>query len=125
LSLRFKLDENADPRWREPLELAGHRTSTTAEESLNGSADGTVAATCQELGLCLITADLDFSQIVDYPPEKYAGIIVLRHPRPIAGMRDLVRQVAIAVSQDSPAGQLWIVEPGRIRIHWPLSHDEG
>jgi predicted nuclease of predicted toxin-antitoxin system len=126
LSLRFKLDENADPRWREPLEQAGHQVSTTAEESLNGRADGIVAATCQELGLCLITVDLDFSQIVNYPPEKYAGIIVLRHPRPtLTGMRDLVRQVAVAVNQESPAGQLWIVEPGRIRIHWPLSHEEG
>jgi hypothetical protein len=35
-------------------------------------------------------------------------------------MKDLVRQVAVAVRQESPIGQLWIVEPGRIRIHWSL-----
>ncbi|HEY0514814.1 MAG TPA: DUF5615 family PIN-like protein [Thermoanaerobaculia bacterium] len=122
MSLRFKLDENADPRWREPLEQAGHWVSTVAEESLSGASDEILAQACSDLRLCLITADLDFSQIVNYPPEKYAGIIVLRHPRPtLVGMRSLVRQVAAAVQQESPVGQLWIVEPGRIRVHWHLS----
>jgi len=68
--------------------------------------------------MCLITADLDFAQIVDYPPEDYFGIVILRHPRPtLAGMRALLRQVVVAISAESPAGKLWIVEPGRIRIH--------
>jgi predicted nuclease of predicted toxin-antitoxin system len=125
LSLRFKLDENADPRWREPLEQAGHQVSTAAEESLNGTPDELVAETCRSLGLCLITADLDFAQVVNYPPAKYSGLIVLRHPHPtLAGMRDLVSQVASAVAQESPTGQLWIVEPGRIRAHWPLPSTE-
>ena len=123
MSLRFKLDENADPRWREPLEEAGHQVSTVAEESLSGAPDEALADMCRSLRLCLVTADLDFSQTLSYPPEKYAGIVVLRHPRPtLTGMKDLVRQVAAAVKQESPVGQLWIVEPGRIRIHWPLSH---
>ena len=66
----------------------------------------------------MITVDLDFAQILDYPPEDHAGLIVLRHPRPtLGGMRSLVRQVALAVEQESPVGRLWIVEPGRIRIH--------
>lgn len=116
--IHFKLDENADPRWKNPLVTAGHAASTAAEESLQGADDDTVARTCRLHGLCLITADLDFAQIVDYPPEKHSGIIVLRHPRPtLAGMRELVRQVAAAVSSESPVGKLWIVEPGRLRIH--------
>jgi predicted nuclease of predicted toxin-antitoxin system len=121
LIVRFKLDENADPRWRTPLEETGHTVSTTAEESLNGTDDRTLAAICRSLGLCLITSDLGFSQILDYPPQSYAGLIILRHPRPtLKGMLDLVRQVAVALGQESPAGQLWIVEPGRIRVHWSL-----
>jgi hypothetical protein len=43
---------------------------------------------------------------------------VLRHPHPtLPGMLALVRQVAATLSEESPAGRLWIVEPGRIRIH--------
>lgn len=116
--MRFKLDENLDARWRAPLEEAGHQVSTVAEENLQGSADLNLAEICRSLGLCLITADLDFAQILDYPPEKYAGLVVLRHPHPtLAKMLELVRQVAVTLPRESPVGRLWIVEPGRIRIH--------
>jgi len=41
--LHFKLDENADPRWKIPLSESGHAVSTAAEESLQGSDDETIA----------------------------------------------------------------------------------
>jgi len=116
--VHFKLDENADPRWKIPLLEAGHTATTAAEKSLQGANDEAVARTCRSQRMCLITADLDFAQILDYPPKDYSGIIVLRHPRPtILGMRDLLRQGAVATAAESPVGKLWIVEPGRIRIH--------
>ncbi len=116
--VRFKLDENADPRWAAPLAQAGHKVKSVAQQSLQGADDEVVAEACRQEGLCLITADQDFAQILDYPPEKYAGLIVLRERRPtLAGMQRLVHQIAVAVSQESPVGCLWIVEPGRIRIH--------
>lgn len=105
--MRFKLDENVDPRWREPLQQAGHQVSTAAEQSLNGAKADLIAETCRKLGLCLITADLDFSQMVNYPPEDYAGLIVLRHPQPtLLGMRRLVSQIALALEQQSPVGNI-------------------
>jgi len=116
--MRFKLDENADPTWRIPLEDAGHQVSTVAEEHLLGSKDTIIAKTCKDEGLCLITADMGFAQIIEYPPNRYPGIIVLRHPAPsLDGMRKLVEQIAAAVKTRSPQGRLWIVEPARIRIH--------
>ncbi len=115
--MRFKLDENADPKWRIPLEDAGHRVSTVAEEHLQGSKDTIIAKTCKDEGLCLITVDMGFAQILEYPPNQYPGIIVLRHPAPsLDGMKDLVKQIASAVRTRSPRGRLWIVEPARIRI---------
>lgn len=116
--MRFKLDENCDPGWKVPLVLAGHEAATAAEESLQGAEDDVLAERIRKEGLCLITADLDFAQILDYPPHRYPGLIVLRHPHPtLAGMRALIQQVAVAVSEESPVGRLWIVEPGRIRVH--------
>ena len=115
--MRFKLDENANPRWRIPLEEAGHQVSTVAEEHLQGSADSVIARTCQELSMCLITADLGFAQILEYPPHLYQGIIVLRHSSPtLAGMIQLIRQVVTAVKTQSPEGRLRIVEPSRVRV---------
>ncbi len=116
--MHFKLDENADPRWRQPLEAEGHQVSTVAEENLRGTDDRTLATLCRQQGFCLITADLGFAQSLEYPPDEYAGLIVLRHPRPtLAGMQNLIRQIAQAIHSESPVGRLWIVEPGRIRIH--------
>lgn len=118
MKLRFKLDENADPRWREPLTEAGHDVSTAAEQELGGVADDEIAEKCRVEARCLVTLDVDFAQILDYPPARYAGLIVMRHPRPtLSGMLDLVRQLVVALRTESPVGRLWILEPGRLRIH--------
>lgn len=85
---------------------------------MRGASDDVVARTCQDHGMCLITMDLGFAQIIAYPPQQYPGIIVLRHSAPtLAGMNQLVRQLATALRERSPKGNLWIVEPGRIRVH--------
>jgi predicted nuclease of predicted toxin-antitoxin system len=118
--MHIKFDENLDARWRQPLEQAGHQVTTVAEEGLQGSGDPAIAQVCRTHGFCLITADLDFTQTVQYPPDQYAGLVVLRHPKPtLAGMANLVCQVATALGQESPVGCLWIVEPGRLRIYDP------
>lgn len=123
--MQFKLDENCDPRWRAPLIKAGHAVSTVFDEDLQGAEDETIASACRSEGRCLITADLDFAQLLDFPPENYSGFIVLRHPRPtLAGMQALIAQVVLAVSRESPSGRLWIVEPGRIRIHLRTAENE-
>lgn len=120
LSLRFKLDENLSPEGRILFLAAGHDVATVSEESLGGAADRVIANACRSEGRCIITADDDFAQIVDYPPDEYNGIIVLRHPHPnLSRMTALLKQVIKLAEKESPVGRLWIVEPGRVRIHEP------
>ena len=122
--MHLKLDENANPRWRSPLEHAGHSVSTISEEVLAGSDDAVVAKVCLENRFTLVTVDQGFAQIIHYPPDRYSGIIVLRHPKPtLAGMKILIEQIAEALKRQNPAGELWIVEPGRIRIYRPRTSD--
>lgn len=114
----FKLDENLSAALKLPLLADGHDVATVAEQSLRGASDSKIAAACKQESRCLITADEDFAQILSYPPEEYAGIVVLWHPRPtLQRLEQLVRQVVIALKSETPVGRLWIVEPGRIRIH--------
>jgi len=114
----FKLDENLSAALKLPLLADGHDVATVTEQSLRGASDGKIAAACKHESRCLITADEDFAQILSYPPEEYAGIVVLWHPRPtLQRLEQLVRQVVIALKNETLAGRLWIVEPGRIRIH--------
>jgi predicted nuclease of predicted toxin-antitoxin system len=118
--MRFKLDQNLD-RWvAEPLVAAGHDLKTADEQSLARADDPTIASVCQSEGRCLITADMGFAQVLDYPPHEYSGLIVLWHLQPSRrSMRALVEQVGAACAEDSPVGRLWIAEPGRVRMHLP------
>jgi predicted nuclease of predicted toxin-antitoxin system len=42
------------------------------------ASDTEVLALAQELDAVLLTSDLDFSNILHYPPEEHQGVIVLR-----------------------------------------------
>lgn len=88
------------------------------DEHLAGAPDTELAAVCSREGKVLLTADRGFGHILEHPPAKGPGLIVLRHPSPsLAALAGLVEQVITALRRESPAGALWIVEPGRIRVH--------
>jgi hypothetical protein len=67
----------------------------------------------------LVTLDMDFANPMDYPPDTYTGIAVLRLPRKAAA-DDLIQAIetlANGLKNHPLAGKLWIVEPGRIRVY--------
>lgn len=118
--MRLKLDENVDPRSVAILRTAGHDVATVPDEHLSGRPDAAVEAICRMEARCLVTLDLDFANVLAYPPERYSGLVVLRHPKPTAaGLLNLVRQLAALLAQHNPEQRLWIVEPGRLRVHEP------
>lgn len=117
MAARFKVDENL-PREAQALLLnAGHDAQTVHEERLAGHPDATVFDVCLSEDRVLITLDLDFSDIRQYPPASHRGIWVLR---PVTQSIENVLSVlkgALALASDEPtANRLWIVEPGRVRI---------
>lgn len=117
--MRFKLDENLGTQTQQLFRDAGHDVMTVWEESLRGSTDQTIHDVCCREHRCLITFDLDFANVMRFPPAQTAGIVVLRlpkNPNP-ALLAHLVRQFLQALKQESVSSQLWIVEMGRIRIH--------
>jgi len=67
--MRLKLDENIDARLAAPLRQAGHETMTVLDQGLHSIPDPALYDHCASEGYALVTLDLDFSNVLRYPPE--------------------------------------------------------
>jgi predicted nuclease of predicted toxin-antitoxin system len=117
--VKFKLDENLGSRTAGAIAECGHDVQTASQEKLNGIDDVRLFEVCALESRCLITLDLDFADVLRFPPARGAGIAVLRLPRTVSLnlLTELVRNLLAAVERESIAGRLWVVEAGRIRVH--------
>jgi predicted nuclease of predicted toxin-antitoxin system len=117
--VKFKLDENIGRRGLELLKASGHDAMTVRDQGLEGVTDQRLFDVCTTEGRALLTLDRDFGQVLRFPPEKSAGIIVLQiGPRAtVQGILDRLRDFLEVLETHPVAGALWIVEPGRVRIH--------
>ena len=122
--MRFKLDENLDPRLAPLLAEGGHEADTVRDEGLGGTSDEALYRNCCTEQRVLISLDLDFSDPLRFPAAGSGGIIVLR---PRRNTLLLIRQTLVAalpaLKRERLEGSLWIVEPDRIRVHTPGGED--
>ncbi|HCL81137.1 MAG: hypothetical protein A2077_07180 [Nitrospirae bacterium GWC2_46_6] len=117
--MKFKLDENFGTRTQHLFRAAGHDVQTVRDERLEGSPDHNLYEVCCNETRCLVTLDLDFSDITRFPSAKSGGIVVIRVPKnpSISLLEQLIMQFLQTLSSMSVESRLWIVEIGRIRIH--------
>jgi predicted nuclease of predicted toxin-antitoxin system len=122
--VKCKLDENIGRRGLELLKTSGHDVMTVRDQDLRGITDEQLFEICSAEGRALITLDRDFGRVPRFPPEKSAGIVVLEAgPKTtLRGILDRLGDFLAVLESRSVAGALWIVEPGRVRIH--LRNDE-
>lgn len=117
--MKFKLDENFGTRTQEIFRQAGHDVHSVVQEALQGASDQTIYQVCCAEQRCLITLDLDFSDIVRFSPKNAGGIVVIRVPRnpSLRLLEQMITALLHYIEHSSIIKQLLIVEPGRIRIH--------
>jgi predicted nuclease of predicted toxin-antitoxin system len=119
--MKIKFDENIDVRLVPVLAADGHDVDTVSSEGLAGSDDDAVYTASRSNGRVLITLDLDFSNPFRFPPEDTEGIVVVRPPQATLRAVQVTLVSVIPQLKTHPLkGMLWIVEPGRIRVHDPL-----
>ena len=115
--MKFKLDEHLPVEAADRLRKVGFDAATVLEQALGGCPDKDLAEICKREGRALVTLDLDFANILAYPPGNYPGIIVLRLDRQdrTEVIRALERLIPI-LGHESLAGHQWIVDERQVRI---------
>lgn len=117
--MKVKLDENLSRSTAELFRLAGHDVMTVRDEGLLGAPDERVFEVAQQEKRILVTLDRDPGQILRFPPNESAGIVIIdvgpraNHAGLLARTRELLR----FLETRSPERSLWIVEPGQVWIH--------
>ena len=119
--MKVKLDENLGNRAINLFRISGHDVATVSGQRLGGTSDDELIAVCRAEGRVLITLDLDFSNVLRFPPQQHAGIAVPRVPHPIELdiIHERVRVLLKASERENLSGRLWIVEHDRIRAYSP------
>ncbi|MBI5183925.1 MAG: DUF5615 family PIN-like protein [Nitrospinae bacterium] len=122
--MQFLIDEDLPRSTGDLLRRYGHEAFDMRDIGLRGAKDSQIATYAQSKGLCLVTGDFDFSDIRNYPPPQYAGLIVLSIHREATAIF-ILNLLESFVNQEKLVsempGKLAIVEPGRIRIRKKLT----
>jgi hypothetical protein len=92
---------------------------TVWDQGLQGIADERLFEVCRAEARALVTLDRDFGQVMRFPPEMSAGIVILDvGPQvTVQGILDRLKDFLAVLKTRPVSGALWIIEPGRVRIH--------
>jgi predicted nuclease of predicted toxin-antitoxin system len=76
--MRFLLDANMPRSAVAAILSVGHEAEFVKDIGLGNAPDDQIARHAQSTRSVLLTRDLDFANTLNYPPEQYADIVVLR-----------------------------------------------
>lgn len=115
--MKFKIDENMPLEVKNIILEKGHDCESVYDENLNGKPDLLVACKCSEENRILITLDLDFANIIQYPMDKYPSRIILRPNR--QSKHHIIQFTGKFLENkmiDNENRHIYIVEEDRVRI---------
>ena len=116
--MRIKVDENIGAVGVSLLRESGHDVATVYDQGLSGCTDDRLFEICVAEARTLITLDRDFGHVPRFPPERASGIVVveLGGSASLQLLRDRLNDFLTIASSRPVNGELWIVEPGRVRV---------
>ena len=115
--MRFLADESVYVAIVRALRDLGHDVVDLKEKKVYGVPDDEVFQLAVEQGRILVTMDLDFGNILLYPPGTHPGIIVLKlFELTVDGATNILRDFIQKTDESQIAKALVIVEPHRVRF---------
>ncbi len=115
--MKFKVDENLPAELLDDLRQAGEEGETVTDEGLAGAPDSIVLEQVRREGLVLLTLDKGIGDIRNYPPELYAGTVLLRPPTAgRGGTIEFVRRHLSTLLATDLAGRLLVITDRSTRI---------
>lgn len=116
--LRFLVDESLPRAVTRVLVGAGHDVPDGRDGGLRGAPDTAVMARAIAEGRFLVSADLDFSNVLAFPPGSHPGIAVLRVPDEWSPLRRAERVLSglLDAGIENLPGAIVIIEPARVRL---------
>jgi predicted nuclease of predicted toxin-antitoxin system len=117
VSIRFITDEDVPRSTARVLRDAGFDALDVRDVGLRGKSDQEVFEYAQSEKRLLITCDLGFSNILNFPPAKNHGILVARIPDSESIERfnhEILR--AVQEVDENLINHLAIVEVGKVRL---------
>jgi predicted nuclease of predicted toxin-antitoxin system len=120
----FLADESLPRAVARALRAAGHDAVDARDVGLRGRPDEEVHARAVAEGRVLLSADLDFANVLRFPPASHHGVVVLRVPDDWGpkARTDRILAGVDEVGADELHGILVIVEPHRVRVFAPAPH---
>lgn len=110
---RFLVDESLPRAVTRALEAAGHDVVDVRDIGLRGASDDAIAARANVEARLVVTADLDFSNALRFPPGSHVARIPDTIPPGEVGGRVAA---AIGAAGSELDGAIAIIEPTRVRI---------
>jgi predicted nuclease of predicted toxin-antitoxin system len=115
--LNFLIDANIPRSTKAVIETLGYDVADVRDILPPASPDSDVALLALKENRIIITRDLDFANIILYPPRKYPGIIVIKvHALKPSDINDLLTLFLRSISPETIRHCLVILEPNRFRI---------
>ena len=117
----FLIDEDMPRSTARVLREAGYEATDVRDIGLAGHKDPEIFARAQEMGATLVTADLEFSNLLLFPLGTHAGIVGTRMPNSVSvsQVHDVLLKALHSLVGEDLHGLLVIVEVGRTRVRRP------
>lgn len=118
---RFLVDEMLPPTVASRLCDDGHGAVDIHQAGLQGAPDSQVFAHAYAESRILITADLGFANVLQYPPGSHPGIVVVRLPSelPAPLLVDRIVEVIRKTEDADLIGAIVVIEPAGVRRRGP------